>query len=119
MVQAVLQVFRRRLDVKEAIAFANVLPPILKAIFVTDWDIDEPRQPFGSRRILTTEVRALRADHNFAPDTAIRDVAPALRRPIDDEALDRMLTLLPKCASESWYRTPRSESRQMISLPPT
>jgi uncharacterized protein (DUF2267 family) len=102
MVHAVLQVFRRRLDVKEAINFASVLPPILRAIFVTDWDIDEPRQPFGDCRTMTAEVQALRADHNFAPDTAIRDVAFALRRHIDEEAFDRNLTQLPKGASEFW-----------------
>ncbi|MEZ0168195.1 DUF2267 domain-containing protein [Microvirga sp. TS319] len=106
MVQAVLQVFRRRLDVKEAITFANVLPPILRAIFVADWDIDEPRQPFGGRWIMTKEVQALRADHNFAPDTAIKDVARALRRHIDEGALDRTLTLLPEGASEFWYVKP-------------
>jgi uncharacterized protein (DUF2267 family) len=102
MVQAVLQVFRRRLDVKEAINFANVLPPILRAIFVTDWDIDESRRPFENRRIMTAEVQALRADHNFAPDTAIRDVALALRRHIDEAAFNRTLTQMPKGASEFW-----------------
>lgn len=35
MVQGVLQTFRRRLDVKEAVLFANVLPPMLRALFVT------------------------------------------------------------------------------------
>ena len=33
MVQGVLQAFRRRLDIKEAIGFANVLPPVLRALF--------------------------------------------------------------------------------------
>jgi uncharacterized protein (DUF2267 family) len=102
MVQAVLQTFRRRLDVKQTINFANVLPPILRVIFLSDWDIDEPRPPFGDRRIMTAEVQALRADHNFAPDTAIRDVALALRRHIDEEAFDRTLTQLPNGASEFW-----------------
>jgi uncharacterized protein (DUF2267 family) len=102
MVQAVLQVFRRRLDVKEAINFANVLPPILRAIFVTDWDIDESRQPFECRRIMTAEVQALRADHNFAPETAIRDVALALRRHIDEAAFNCTLTQMPKGAPEFW-----------------
>jgi uncharacterized protein (DUF2267 family) len=102
MVQAVLQTFRRRLDVKQTINFANVLPPILRVIFFTDWDIDEPRQPFGDRRIMTADVQALRADHNFAPDTAIRDVALALRRHIDEEAFDLTLMQLPSGASEFW-----------------
>src|SRR5512135_359601 len=79
MVQGVLQAFRRRLDVKDAILFADVLPPVLRAIFVADWDTDEARRPFEDRAVMTKEVRSLRADHNFAPETAIRDVAAALR----------------------------------------
>lgn len=102
MVQGVLQTFRRRLDVREAILFAGVLPPVLRAIFVADWDIDEPKQPFADRAAMTREVQALRRDHNFSPDTAIRDVAGALRRNIDQAALDRILALLPNGASEFW-----------------
>jgi uncharacterized protein (DUF2267 family) len=40
MVQGVLQTFRRRLEISEAIRFAGVLPPVLRAIFVADWDQD-------------------------------------------------------------------------------
>ncbi len=42
MLQAVLQVFRHRLTVGQAIAFAKVLPPVLRAIFVSDWDVEAP-----------------------------------------------------------------------------
>ena len=72
MVVGVLHTFRRRLDVRDAARFANVLPPVL------------------------------RAAHNFAPDTAIRDVATALRRNIDDEDFDRVLAELPEGAVEFW-----------------
>ena len=41
MTQGVFQVFRRRLSTKEAIAFANILPICLRALFVSDWDINE------------------------------------------------------------------------------
>ena len=75
MLQGVLQVFRRRLDVGDAVRFASVLPPLVRALFVADWDVDEPRRKFGSRVGMTEEVRSLRAAHNFAPGTAIRDVA--------------------------------------------
>jgi uncharacterized protein (DUF2267 family) len=102
MVQGVLQTFRRRLEIKEAILFANVLPPILRAIFVADWDVDEPKRPFGSRESMTQEVQSLRKDHNFSPDSAIRDVAAALRRHIDDVALDRVLATLPDGAADFW-----------------
>lgn len=102
MVVGVLHTFRRRLDVRDTARFANVLPPVLRAIFVADWNADEPRLPFGDRATMTKEVQALRAAHNFAPDTAIRDVATALRRNINDEDFDRVLAELPEGAVEFW-----------------
>ena len=102
MAQGVLQAFRRRLDVKDAVLFAGVLPAVLRAVFVADWDIDEPRRPFEDRAVMTKEVQALRAEHNFAPETAIRDVASALRRNVDEAAFDRVLTRLPDGAMRFW-----------------
>jgi len=102
MTQAVLLVFRRRLSLAEAIRFAAVLPPVLRAIFVADWDPEEPRRPFTDRTTLTREVQSLRRDHNFAPDTAIRDVAVALRHQIDVAAFDRVLATLPPEAAAFW-----------------
>jgi uncharacterized protein (DUF2267 family) len=102
MVQGVFQVFRRRLDLRDAIRFTNVLPPILRAIFVDDWDTDEPRLPFYDRRAMTKEAQALRKDHNFSPDTCIRDVATALRRHIDEASFIRVLSSLPQEASDFW-----------------
>ena len=46
MVQGVLQAFRRRLEVNEAIRFLSVLPVGVRALFVADWDVDEPKRPF-------------------------------------------------------------------------
>lgn len=102
MVQGVLQAFRRRLDIRDAILFAGVLPPVLRAIFVADWDTDEPRRPFEDRAVMTKEVQNLRADHNFAPESAIRDVARVLRRNVDESAFDRVLARLPDGAAEFW-----------------
>lgn len=102
MVQGVLQAFRRRLDIKEAILFAGVLPAVLRAVFVSDWDTDEPKCPFEDRASMTKEVQALRSNHNFAPDTAIRDVASALRGNIDEIAFDQVVAKLPEGAVEFW-----------------
>ncbi len=102
MVQGVLQVFRHRLDVQEALLFADVLPPLLRALFVTDWNLDEPRRPFGDRAAMTKEVQALRPDHNVSPDSAIRDVARALRQAVDADVLDRVLARLPDGAAAFW-----------------
>lgn len=102
MTQGVLQAFRRRLTVRDAARFAAVLPPVLRAIFVADWDTDEPIRPFGSREAMTREAQALRREHNFAPDTALRDVAFALRTVADVEALERVVATLPPGAADFW-----------------
>lgn len=102
MVQGVFQVFRRRLSLKDAIRFANALPPLLRAIFVDDWDVDEPQRPFGSREEMTREAQSLRRDHNLAPDSCIRDVAEALRRHVDAARFDRVLGTLPEGAADFW-----------------
>jgi uncharacterized protein (DUF2267 family) len=102
MVQGVLQAFRRRLTIPEAIRFAGVLPPVLRAIFVADWDVDEPRRSFGDRAEIIREIQSLRTDHNFAPDTAIEAVAVALRKNIDEARFDKELDTLSIAACEFW-----------------
>jgi len=102
MVQAVFQTFRRRLEVREAIQFAGLLPPILRALFVTDWNPDEPTLTFTDRLELTREVQSLRRHHNFSPDTAIHDVVVALRRYVDVAAFDQFLTRLQPGAADFW-----------------
>lgn len=102
MTQGVFQVFRRRISTREAIAFANVLPICLRALFVTDWDVDEERQPFSDKALMNKEVRQLRAEHNFSTETAIQDVAKVLRRHVDEEAFDALLSKFPVGAVEFW-----------------
>jgi uncharacterized protein (DUF2267 family) len=102
MVQGVFQVFRRRLDIRDAIRFLGVLPVGARALFVADWDADEPKRGFEDRAVMTREVQALRAEHNYAPETAIRDVAIALRRNLDQAAFDRALAALPGGAAQFW-----------------
>jgi len=103
MVQGFLQAFRRRLDIKEAVLFAGVLPSVLRAIFIADWNTDEPKRPFEDRTVMTKEVQALRADHNFAPETSIRDVAIALRKNVDETEFNRVLAKLPEGAVQFWH----------------
>ncbi|MGH6772826.1 DUF2267 domain-containing protein [Brucella tritici] len=102
MVEAVLLTFRHRLDVDQAIRFAAILPPVLRAIFVANWDIGEAKRPFQNRQALTREVQSLRKDHNFAPDSAIYDVAKTLRVHIDQVELDNFLAGLSDEAREYW-----------------
>lgn len=102
MVVGVLHVFRRRLSVQEALRFAGVLPAVLCAIFVSDWDTEQPRLAFVDLASLTGEVQQLRKAHNFSPDTAIHDVALALRRHVDPQELERVLASLPPEAQAYW-----------------
>jgi uncharacterized protein (DUF2267 family) len=102
MAQAVLLVFRRRLSVQQAIDFAQVLPPVLRAIFVSDWDTAAPRADFADRATLVREVQSVRPQHNFAPDSAIDDVATALRRQVHPADFERVLSTLPEAARRFW-----------------
>ena len=102
MLQAVLQVFRRRLTVQQALEFANVLPPVLRAIFVSDWDSTEAMREFSIEAEMMAEVRSLRYNHNLSTDSAIRDVAEAVRRNIDPVVFDRALSKLSQAARDFW-----------------
>lgn len=102
MVVGVLHAFRRRLTLGDALRFANVLPPVVRAIFVSDWDADEPIRPFEDVAAMTREVKALRAGHNFSTDTAIREVATALRRHVDAADFEAVLATLPPGARAYW-----------------
>jgi len=102
MAQGVFQAFRRRLKIRDAILFAGVLPVGLRALFVADWNPDEPRKSFESMDTMVEEVQALRSEHNFSPDTAIRDVAIALRKNVDEIEFAQVLDNLPKGARDFW-----------------
>lgn len=103
--RAVLHVFRSHLSVNQALAFADVLPPVTRAIFVEGWrpDGSNGTRGFPDRGELHREVKSVRRDHNLAPDTAIADVAAALRRSsVDKRALDNILKGFPEGAVEFW-----------------
>lgn len=102
MLQSVLQVFRRRLTIQQAIDFANLLPIGLRALFVTDWDTTEETQPFKGRDALVEEIRSLREQHNFSVDNAIEVIARAIRKQVDEERFDAFLSRLPEGAVEFW-----------------
>ncbi|MGZ3711445.1 MAG: DUF2267 domain-containing protein [Bdellovibrionota bacterium] len=104
MAQGVFQAFRRRLSLKEAIEFANVLPAGLRAFFVADWNPDEPRREFASRQEMNSEVGALRAGHNFSfmVDDPIACVAKALEKYVDQKRFRDFLATLPPAARDFW-----------------
>lgn len=100
---SVLQVFRRRLSVAEALAFADTLPAVLRAIFVYGWDAGAAPLPFGSRTEMTAEAQAIRRDHNLTPDDAIEAVAWALRRQVNARDFDRVLGQIGPEAQAFWH----------------
>jgi len=51
---------------------------------------------FENREVMTEEVKSLRSDHNFSTETAIRDVASALRRHVDEDVFDQLLARFPE-----------------------
>ena len=101
-VLAVLLVFRRRVSVQHALRFADALPAVPRAIFVSDWDPSEPRLPFGDRSDLTREAQDFRREHSFTPDDAIIVVARVLREHTDPVRFDLALSDLPSEAKAFW-----------------
>jgi uncharacterized protein (DUF2267 family) len=101
-VDSVLTVFRRRLTAAEGLRFASALPPVIRAIFVHDWEPEEAPPAFGGRDALEAEVKTIRPQHNFAPDGAIATVAQVLRRHVDEEDFARVLATLPDGARDYW-----------------
>lgn len=100
-VEGVLKAFRRRLTVQEALDFAQVLPAVLRALFVADWQVAPPIAP-GTRADWVAEAKALRPHHNLTPDTCIEATALGLRKAVLREDLDRVLARLPAFATEFW-----------------
>jgi uncharacterized protein (DUF2267 family) len=102
ILRAVLHVFRDHLAVDDALRFAEILPAVLRAIFLENWHpVDDPA-PFPDRATLIQEVKANRRDHNLSSETSISEVAAALRRNVDNTDLDRVLATLPSGAAEYW-----------------
>lgn len=102
-VDAVLQVFRRRLTAQEGLDFASVLPSVLRAIFVHNWDVTAPRATFDDREKLISEVKKVRVNHNLTPDNAIEATAWAVRRCTNGRDFERVLARLPDEARDFWH----------------
>lgn len=102
-VDGVFRVFRARLTPAQGLAFADLLPAILRAMLVQQWDISQPPRPFAPRADLLREVQALRRHHNLTPDNAIEATAWALRRCLRQADLDRLLQTLPDGAVDYWH----------------
>lgn len=74
----------------------------MRALYIADWDPDEEKVPFYSIEVMNEEVKILRPDHNFATETAIKEVAKALRKNIDEKVFDSILQKLSIEAQNFW-----------------
>nr|WP_254660300.1 DUF2267 domain-containing protein [Ketogulonicigenium vulgare] len=99
----VLQVFRRRLTAQQGLDFASVLPSVPRAVFVADWRLAQPPMPFEDRGALVQEVKKIRQHHNLTPDNAIEATAWSLRRYIDRNDFERVLSRLPEGSVAFWH----------------
>ena len=102
MIVGVLFAFRRRLSMADALAFANVLPPGIRALFVSDWEPHDAPKPFGTDAEILADVRSVRAAHNFAPEDAVPAVARALRQLVSKDEFERVLSSFSEEAREFW-----------------
>lgn len=100
-VEGVLRAFRRRVTPQQAIDFAQVLPSVLRALFVADWQLADPAPP-GTRTDWSADAMALRPHHSLTPPNCVEATALALRKSVLCGDLDRVLTSLPDFAVEFW-----------------
>ena len=119
MVEGVLHAFRRRLNIEQALRFADQLPPTVRGLFVEGWKPGEPVANVGTQAEMLEEVRSLRREHNFSPDNAIESVGFALSSVVPSDAFARALKTLPPELREFWggigghtsaQQVPRSEA---------
>ena len=101
-VEGTLRAFRRRLSPQQAVDFAQVLPSVLRALFVAGWHLDEGPLPPGTRADWTAEAMSLRPHHNQTPPDCIAATALALRKSVLREDLDRVIATLPPFAADYW-----------------
>ncbi|MCR8549457.1 DUF2267 domain-containing protein [Salipiger sp. P9] len=107
--EGVFGAFRRRLTVAQALAFAQGLPAVPRALFVQGWEPAEPL-PWAGAETYLAEARALRADHNFISENAVEAVSYALHRALRPEVLGRALARIGPEAEAFWRLTGYSDT---------
>ena len=80
-VEGVLKAFRRRLTPQQAVDFAQVLPSVVRALFVADWTLDEGPLPPGTRAVALERIDLGSLPVSAAsPEAMGRELAHALMR---------------------------------------
>lgn len=104
-IEGVLLTFRRRLTIEQALRFADALPSIPRAIFVSGWRPEAPA-PWDSRAEQTAEAQALRPHHNLTPPNCIEATAIALRAVVRPDEIDPVLAAIGPEAEAFWWVDP-------------
>lgn len=102
MLDAVFRVFRKRLTLREFACFADGLPPLLRALFIKEWDPEAPIERFGTRQQHAAEILAVRQDHNLSTPTAIDEVRETLREQLGQDRFDALMGVLSPDARAFW-----------------
>lgn len=101
-VQATLLVFRNRLTAEQILMFADTLPAVLRAIFISGWSSDDFKPEFGGDGDWQAEVKAVRMDHNFSNDETPARVAAVLRQHVELPRFERVLQQIGPDALRFW-----------------
>jgi uncharacterized protein (DUF2267 family) len=99
--EGAFRAFRSRLTVEEVARFAQVLPAMPRALFFEGWH-PAPPVPWADTSSYVTEIKSLRADHNFANDLALTAVSLAVHRAVGPERLARALDAIGPEARAFW-----------------
>ena len=108
----VFRAFRRRLTVAQGLRFADVLPPLMRAVFVDEWRPEEPPVTENDAAAVLRDVRAHGRHHNFAPDDAVSCVARAVLRHVDRRRFELVLRALPDWAAAFWGMSAVAEAER-------
>lgn len=99
--EGAFRAFRARLTADEAARFAQILPAMPRALFFEGWR-PAPPVPWADAATYLSEIRALRAHHNFATGRALEAVAVAVHRAAGPGPLARTLEEIGPEAVAFW-----------------
>jgi len=102
MLRAVLHEFRGHMAPDQAVAFGDILPPLVRGIFYEGWrPLEPPAPPPAAAAFHEAIVRRL-ASHHMPPDTIAGDVFRLVAARTDPRVLQRALDALPAGLVRLW-----------------
>ncbi len=101
-IEAVLHSYRARLKPNEVMVFADILPCVLRAIFIYGWKPLESPLPFPEESEWYAELKEHRPNHNLTPQNAKDALAIAFWQHINHRQFELALEKLSKPAADFW-----------------